>query len=290
MSTLRHGVDLHTHTTYSDGTDTPWQLVAKAADQGVQSLAITDHDTVAALPEALEAGQAHGVAVLSGIELTVQYQHYHDIHMLAYLFDASHEALGVRLRLLQEQRVQRGIEILRRINERLNALGKAPLDSERVLARASGALARPHLAQELIAQGYASTVQDAFRAFLIPCDVPKGALCPEEAFDLIAQAGGVCSLAHPATISTDPPVLEQLLATFQAMGMAGVEVYHHCHSHNQELMDFFCTCARRYGLVVTGGSDYHGRSPAEMLGHIASDTAVPTTVLTDLAAAHAARV
>ena len=287
MSTQRYGVDLHTHTRYSDGTDTPSQLVAKAAEHGVTHLAVTDHDTVAALPEAFTAGKAYGVTVLTGIELSVQYQQYHDIHILGYCFDAEHEEIGARLSRFQEHRVQRGLEILQRVNRRLSALGKAPLDSQRVLARVRGALARPHLAQELIAQGYVNTVQDAFREFLIPCDVPKAAFHPEEAFNLIAQAGGVCSLAHAATISTDAQVLEQLLERFQAMGMVGVEAYHHCH--DQSLIDFFCARAQRYGLVVTGGSDYHGRSPGELLGHIAPDTVVPPTVLNSLFAARARR-
>jgi predicted metal-dependent phosphoesterase TrpH len=221
--------------------------------------------------------------VLTGIELSVQYQQYHDIHILGYCFDSTHGGLDTRLRRFQEHRVQRGMEILQRVNSRLQALGKAPLDSQRVLARARGALARPHLAQELIAQGYVHTVQDAFREFLIPCDVTKAAFHPEEAFNLIAQAGGVCSLAHPVTISTDARILEQLLERFQAMGMVGVEAYHHCH--DQSFIDFFCTRAQRYGLVVTGGSDYHGRAPGELLGHIAPDTMVPPTVLSSLFAA-----
>jgi hypothetical protein len=288
MSALRHGVDLHTHTRYSDGMDTPWQLVAKAVEQGVASLAITDHDSVAAFPEAFTAGQAHDVTILTGVELSVQYQQYHDIHLLGYCFDASHEGLCTRLHLMQERRRQRGMEILQRINDRLRTMGKAPLDRQRVLTRVQGALARPHLAQELMAQGYVHTVQDAFREFLIPCDVPKSALSPEAAFDLIAQAGGVCSLAHPATISTDPQVLDRLLKRFKAMGMVGVEAYHHCH--DQPLIDFLCTRAQRYGLVVTGGSDYHGRAAAELLGHIAPDKVVPHSVLTGLFAARAAHV
>jgi predicted metal-dependent phosphoesterase TrpH len=285
MSTQRYGVDLHTHTRYSDGTDTPSQLVAKAVEHGVTHLAVTDHDTVAALPEALTAAKAYGITVFTGIELSVQYQQYHDIHILGYCFDAAHEEIGARLSLFQEHRVQRGLEILQRVNRRLSALGKAPLDSQRILARVRGALARPHLAQELLAQGYVHTIQDAFREFLIPCDVPKATFHPEEAFNLIAQAGGMCSLAHPATISTDTQVLEQLLERLRAMGMVGVEAYHHCHE--QALIDFLCARAQRYGLVVTGGSDYHGRSPGERLGHIAPDTVVPPIVLSSLLVARA---
>ncbi len=287
MSTALPRVDLHTHTSYSDGVDTPWELVAKAAQHGVRDLAITDHDTTAGLPEAIQAGQAHGVNILSGIELTVQYAQYHDVHMLGYFFDPSHEALCARLQALQAHRVQRGVEILQRINVHLSAQGRVPLDRTRVLDRARGALARPHIAQELIAQGYASTVQHAFQEFLIPYDVPKATLSPEEAFDLMAQAGGVCSLAHPGTVSTDPQTLDHLLATFAAMGMVGVEAYHHCHQ--QECINFLCICAQRHGLVVTGGSDYHGRSPGARLGHITSEKIVPASVLPALFDAHATR-
>ena len=161
-------VDLHTHTTYSDGADTPEQLVAKAADVGVWHLAVTDHDTIEALPEAREAGQRYGVGILSGIELTVQYEDYHDIHLLAYGFDPDHHDLVQRLHDLQARRLDRGLEMLRLINKRLSDSGRPPLDRNRVLARAQGALARPHLAEELLEQGYVQTFQDAFREFLIP--------------------------------------------------------------------------------------------------------------------------
>src|SRR5215510_4139738 len=215
MATWRLRVDLHTHTSYSDGLDSPTQLVAKAAQQGLHSIAITDHDILAALSEARQAGLDCGVEVLVG-----------------------------------------------------------------------GALTRPHLAHALIARGYASNVQNAFETFLIPCNVPKAALGAEEAFNLIAQAGGVCSLAHPGTLSTDPDVLYPLLDAFKAMGLVGLEVYHHCQY--PDALALFQSCATRYGLVATGGSDYHGRPEGAVLGQIAPGYAVPEHVLPDLQRAHAA--
>lgn len=283
---MSYGVDLHMHTCYSDGLDTPTQLVEKAACQGLSSIAITDHDTVAALPEAQQAGQHYGIEVLSGVELTVQYQDYHDIHVLGYLFLPSDEGLQVRLNRIRDHRLQRGLEILSRVNMRLTQRGQAPLDRERVLQRAQGALARPHLAQELIEQGYVSNSEEAFRDFLTPCDVPKANLSPEQAFDLIAQAGGICSLAHPGTISSDAKALENLLSTFKDMGLVGVEVYH--HSHYPASIDFFLTCARRYGLAVTGGSDYHGHQYGAMLGHMAPEQEIPDDVLIELRRFHTA--
>jgi len=287
MSTWHLRADLHMHTCYSDGLDTPAELVAKAAQQGLHSIAVTDHDIVTALPEAQQAGLDCGVEVLVGVELTVQYQQYDDIHLLGYFFDPENAALQARLAVVQQHRVQRGVEMLARINALLGQRGQAPLDSQRVLHSARGALTRPHLAQALVARGYASSIQNAFENFLIPCNVPKSALSPDEALRLIAQAGGVCSLAHPGTISTDPDVVHPLIAAFKAMGMVGLEVYH--HRHYPDAIAFFQDCARRYGLVATGGSDYHGRPEGAVLGQIAPGYAIPDDVLPALQRAHAGR-
>lgn len=287
MPTWRLRVDLHMHTCYSDGADTPAQLVAKAAQQGLHSIAITDHDTLAALPEAQQAGLDCGVEVLVGVELTVQYQQYDDIHLLGYFFDPEHAALQARLALVQQHRVQRGVAMLERINALLGQRGQAPLDSQRVLHSARGTLTRPHLAHALVARGYATSVQNAFEQFLIPCNVPKVALSCDEAVHLIAQAGGVCSLAHPGTLSTDPEVMHPLLATFKAMGLVGLEVYH--HRHYPDAIEFFQSCATRYGLVATGGSDYHGRPEGAVLGYIAPGYAIPAHVLPALRDATPAR-
>ncbi len=286
MPVLSGSIDLHTHTCYSDGTETPTQLVIAAAQQGVRVLAITDHDTLAALPEAWHAGKTHGVEVLPGIELSVQYQAYDDMHILGYLFDPAHQALQARLRVVQQQRLQRGLAILERINARLEQYGLAPLESAQVLQRVRGVLTRPHLATALIAQGYASTVEQAFRDFLIPCHVPIAVLDAAEAFALIAQAGGICSLAHPGTLSSDPQELQRLLADLKALGLTGVEVYHRCHY--PDLLPFLQRCARQLGLILTGGSDYHGPHPGAALGTIAPSYPVPEVVLLALRRAHAA--
>ena len=280
MSAPPDGVDLHTHTRHSDGLDTPAELVAKAARHGVRRLAVTDHDTLAALPEARAAGAARGVEVLTGIELSVQHGDFHDIHLLGYFFDPEDAALNVCLARLKEGRTQRGLEILRRVNRRLSDRGLAPLDSERVRQYASGVLARPHLAQALVDQGYCKGYQEAFRDFLIPCNAPKPLLSLEEGLRLIGDAGGVCSLAHPGILSTDPDVLASLLASAKSLGLAGLEVYH--RAHHPDAISFFEVVARHHHLVATGGSDYHGRPVGPTLGEIAPGYAVPRRVLHDL--------
>lgn len=280
---LYPSVDLHMHTTYSDGLDTPADLVAKASELGVWNLAITDHDTVDGLPEGIEAGQRYGVHVMSGIELTVQFEDYRDIHILGYDFDPADAAFTACIQRMQDARLERGLEILRRVNRMLGEVGKGPIDEQRVLARAQGAVARPHLAQELVEQGCVETFQEAFQDYLVPCDVPKATLSPQDAFRMVAQAGGICSLAHPGTLSSDPAEIERLLTTFGRMGLTGVEAYHHCHQSS--FIDFLCQCARRRDLIVTGGSDYHGRPQGAMLGFLDINKPVPESVWTELTAA-----
>ena len=274
------GVDLHTHTHHSDGLDAPAELVAKAARHGVRRLVVTDHDTLAALPEARAAGATCGVEVLTGIELSVQHGDFNDIHLLGYFFDSEDAALNACLARLREGRTQRGLEILRRVNRRLSDRGLAPLDSERVRQYASGVLTRPHLAQALVDQGYCKGHQEAFRDFLIPCNAPKPLLSLEEGLRLVGNAGGVCSLAHPGTLSDDPNVLDPLLTAAKALGLAGLEVYH--RAHYPDAIPFFGAAAQHHRLVATGGSDYHGRPTGPTLGEIAPGYPVPRMALNDL--------
>ena len=274
------GVDLHAHTNHSDGLDTPAELVVKAARHGVRRLAVTDHDTLTALPEACTAGTACGVEVLTGIELSVQHGDFNDIHLLGYFFDSEDAALNACLVRLKEGRTQRGLKILHHVNRKLSGLGRAPLDGERVRQYASGVLTRPHLAQALVDQGYCKDRQEAFRDFLIPCNAPKPLLSLEEGLRLIANAGGVCSLAHPGVLSNDPNALYPLLADAKSLGLAGLEVYH--RAHYPDTIPFFESAAQRHHLVPTGGSDYHGRPAGPTLGEIAPGYPVPGMVLNDL--------
>ena len=280
MSLPRGSVDLHTHTRHSDGLDTPAELVAKCAQRGVGHLAVTDHDTLAALPEACAAGETLGVNVFTGIELSVQHEDFHDIHLLGYLFDSQDVSLNACLARLQEGRTQRGLEILRRVNARLRELGQPPLAEDCVGQYNAGVLARPHLAQALVDEGCCRDHHEAFRDFLVPCNVPKPSLPLGEGIRLITRAGGVCSLAHPGILSNDPNVLGPLLGAARSLGLAGLEVYHRAQYPND--IPFFEAMARRHGLVATGGSDYHGRPNGPSLGELAPGHPVPSAVLDHL--------
>jgi predicted metal-dependent phosphoesterase TrpH len=244
-------LDLHTHTTASDGRLAPAALVALAGQVGVTTLAITDHDTTDGLAEARAAAGAAGVEIITGIEFGCDMPHG-EVHMLGYLFDATHPALRARLAWLREGRVERG----RAMVAKLNALG-LPIRWERVQAIAgAGSVGRPHVAQALIEAGVVADTNEAFSRYLAwggPAYVPRRRLTPPDVIALIHEAGGVVSLAHPAHI----PDLEAQLAPLAAAGLAGLETYY--GEYDAPTVTWLAGLAARFNLVPTGGSDYHAR-------------------------------
>jgi predicted metal-dependent phosphoesterase TrpH len=246
-----HRIDLHTHTTASDGRLAPAALVALAGQVDVTTLAITDHDTTDGLAEARAAAGAAGVEIITGIEFGCDMPHG-EVHMLGYLFDATHPALRARLAWLREGRVERG----RAMVAKLNALG-LPIRWERVQAIAgAGSVGRPHVAQALIEAGVVADTNEAFSRYLAwggPAYVPRRRLTPPDVIALIREAGGVVSLAHPAHI----PDLEAQLAPLAAAGLAGLETYY--GEYDAPTVTWLAGLAARFNLVPTGGSDYHAR-------------------------------
>jgi predicted metal-dependent phosphoesterase TrpH len=244
-------LDLHTHTNASDGRLAPAALVALAGQVDVTTLAITDHDTTDGLAEARAAAGAAGVEIITGIEFGCDMPHG-EVHMLGYLFDATHPALRARLAWLREGRVERG----RAMVAKLNALG-LPIRWERVQAIAgAGSVGRPHVAQALIEAGVVADTNEAFSRYLAwggPAYVPRRRLTPPDVIALIREAGGVVSLAHPAHI----PDLEAQLAPLAAAGLAGLETYY--GEYDAPTVTWLAGLAARFNLVPTGGSDYHAR-------------------------------
>jgi 3',5'-nucleoside bisphosphate phosphatase len=244
-------LDLHTHTTASDGRLAPAALVALAAQVGVTTLAVTDHDTTDGLAEARAAAGTAGVEIITGIEFGCDMPHG-EVHMLGYLFDAAHPALRARLAWLREGRVERG----RAMVAKLNALG-LPIRWERVREIAgNGSVGRPHVAQALIEAGVVADTNEAFSRYLAwggPAYVPRRRLTPPDVIALIRQAGGVVSLAHPAHI----PDLEAQLAPLAGAGLVGLETYY--GEYDAPTVTWLAGLAARFNLVPTGGSDYHAR-------------------------------
>jgi len=243
-------VDLHSHTTCSDGRTPPRELVRLAKAQGVQVLAVTDHDTVEAIPECLEEGRVQGVRVIPGIEMSSRFEGQ-DVHVLGYGLDYASPRLLKRLGELQEgRRVRVG-----KICEKLKGLGVA-LEPAEVLGEAGGkSVGRKHVARAMLKKGLVRSLDEAFNKYLgqgSPANVPANELTPADAARLILEHGGVPSLAHPGFLE-DPRLAERIL---DESPIRAIEVYHRYRSSTRHLR--YLDLARRRNLNVTGGSDYHG--------------------------------
>jgi predicted metal-dependent phosphoesterase TrpH len=249
------GIDLHTHTRYSDGTFTPEELVALARDRGLEGVAVTDHDTLDGLPEAEAAGARLGVEVVPGVELSTVHEG-RGVHLLCYFVDPGHRGLRAELDRLREDRYRRGERMVARLRE----LGY-PITFERVREIAGGGtIVRPHIALALVEAGVVPSVKDAFTEELIGhggrAYVEKHALDPVAALDLAHAAGGVCVLAHPGTGREADPVPDALVEELAARGLDGLEALHPDHPPDVEAR--YVRMAERLGLVWTGSSDCHG--------------------------------
>ncbi|HSF31034.1 MAG TPA: PHP domain-containing protein [Candidatus Tectomicrobia bacterium] len=256
MATDRWSVDLHSHTLFSDGSLTPTQLVRLAMTNGVRALSITDHDHTGGIDEALRAGATAGVEVIPGIELSASYAEFEDIHILAYYFAWRDPHLRARLETFRLARETRAERILERINAKLAGEGREPIAYRAVKAQVQGAFGRPHIATALIDQGYVPDIHTAFKDYLIPCNVPKYYMPADEAVALIRRARGLSSVAHPRFMTADRVRLRQVILELRGLGLDGVEAYHSDHSAEDRL--YFIRLANQLGMLITGGSDYHG--------------------------------
>ena len=244
------GVDLHTHTTASDGTYAPRDLVIEAASRGVRVLAITDHDSTEGLPEAFEeAERRRPLELLPGIEINCDVEGA-EIHVLGYLMEWQAPWFQ---EFCREQRRERR-ERVHLMAERMAALGM-PFDADEVFALVKeGSAGRPHVAQVMVARGYVKTVREAFDKYLAagrPGHVPRKKLTPEDAVRLIRRAAGVPVFAHPGLADRD-----QLIPGLIAAGLMGIECYYTEHSAQQRAT--YLQICKDQDLVATGGSDFHG--------------------------------
>ncbi len=243
--------DLHTHSTASDGLDSPAALVELASARGISVLALADHDTVSGVAEARAAGLKHRVTVVPALEFSVQARRG-QTHILGYGIDIVEPGLTSVLDTLRMGREERGGRIIERL-ERLDI----HLPADAVTAdRQGGSPGRPHIARALVAAGAAESVADAFDRYLAPgrpAFVPRQVLPAERAIGLIQAAGGVAVLAHPLSVYE----LEQTLPRLVAAGLAGLEAWY--GQYDDEQRESLVTLATSYNLLTTGGSDYHGR-------------------------------
>ncbi|MGW9400473.1 PHP domain-containing protein [Streptomyces sp. NPDC055642] len=263
-------IDLHTHSTASDGTDTPADLVRKAAAAGLDVVALTDHDTTRGHAEALSVLPA-GLTLVTGAELSCRLDGI-GVHMLAYLFDPDDPALLAERELVRDDRVPRAKGMI----AKLNALG-VPVTWEQVARIAGdGSVGRPHVASALVELGVVPTVSDAFtqewladggRAYM-----EKHETDPFEALRLVKDAGGVAVFAHPAASKRGRTVPESAIAALAEAGLDGIEVDH--MDHEPDTRARLRGLAKELGLLVTGSSDYHGSRKTCVLGEFTTDPEV----------------
>jgi predicted metal-dependent phosphoesterase TrpH len=256
-------VDLHLHTTASDGQYAPSALVSLARQHGLEVIAVTDHDTTDGVIEAQEAASRMGSPlVIPGIELSAE-DTAGDVHVLGYHIDLKVLAFQERIAYFRDERYSRG----QRIIERLAGLGM-PLDWNRVLAIADGgSIGRPHVARAMVEARYVESVREAFDRFLYnggPAYVARPRLSPEEAVELIHSAAGVAVLAHPALLPDYAAILQRLIL----VGLDGVEVVHPANPENLRLN--LRALAQQHTLIMTGGTDFHGLDVKEgvLLGSV----------------------
>lgn len=259
-------VDLHLHSTCSDGVYPPEEVVRFAVEAGLSAMALADHDSISGVEAACRAGEKHGIEVLTGVELSVVWNQWQDIHLLGYGFDPRHEGLCEALEDFRSYRETRNEKIVDNINRRLEQEMKEPIEFARVAELADGALGRPHIARALMEKGYVRDMEEAFRCYLRTCNVQKWAFPAKQAIDLIHAAGGLAVLAHPPFITPRRSRLERLIRAFTEMGMDGIEVYN--GGAGDDVLPWYLATARSNGLIVTGGSDYHGiEGNSEQLGY-----------------------
>lgn len=273
-------IDLHTHSTASDGTMTPAELVDAAKNAGLKAVALTDHDTVAGLDEARERAAQTAMEFIPGCELTVKLEK-RTVDILGYWIPEQPEQLVKALGFLNEERRKRNEYIV----ERLQKLGIG-ITYDDVLAHADGTVGRPHIARALLEAGAVSSITEAFGRFLGTSGaayVAKQVFSPEEALELLTQVKATPVLAHPGIYKFDLSTLHRLLIRLKEHGLAGLEVLYSEHSANQ-VYDY-SRLADKLDLVITGGSDFHGTvKPNIHLGTGKDNLDIPYSVLEGLKA------
>lgn len=249
-------IDLHIHTTFSDGLLSPEKVVEIAKDRELVAIAIADHDTVAGFEQAKKKGNEIGIEVIPAVELSASYEG-EDFHILGYLIEYDNPEFSKKIELFRNERLQRGEKMV----DKLNELGvNITMDTVKSIA-GRGSVGRPHLADALVKEEFVRTYDEAFARYLgyhAPAYVPKKYLTPIEAIELIHLVRGIAVLAHPGTSKSD-----YVIPDFIQMGIDGLEAYH--SQYSKGIVEHYINLSKKFGLIYTGGSDCHGRGYNKIL-------------------------
>ena len=275
-------IDLHTHSIYSDGTNTPAELVAMAEQRGLKALALTDHDTVGGIKHLLAAAKDSPVEAVPGIELSAECDHG-TMHILGYFIDHTCEIMLKKIKKVREGREERNIGILKKLNK----LGHVLLWSDVEKYAGKDVVGRPHFAAALVERGYVKSKKAAFDRLLAkgrPGYVNRYHYTATECIELIRAAGGIAVLAHPATICLPDKKLHALVREMKDVGMGGIETFY--AENRPENIRKFSEWAAEMDLVCTGGTDFHGENTPDLkIGTGFGQLHVPDEVLVNLRAA-----
>lgn len=269
-------LDLHLHTTHSDGSCTPTEVVGLAHQANVTALAITDHDITSGISEAIAVGEQYGIEIIPGVEIS-SIMGNSELHILGYFLDWENSLLNERFKSLRDSRHRRNPQIV----DRLQNLGiDITYDEVRALA-GSDSVGRPHIARALMDKGVVTSAKEAFDRFLgdgKPAYVPRELPSPTEAIQWIKAARGLAVLAHPTWVKLTDQTLAELILQLKANGLDGVEVYYSTHAARQTRE--YLRLAQQLGLLVTGGSDFHGLTKPDIeVGIGKGSLHIPTTLL-----------
>ncbi len=275
-------IDLHVHSIYSDGTNSPAELVALAEERGLTALALTDHDSVGGIVPLLEAAETSAVEAVPGIELSAECARG-TMHILGYFVDPACNELLKKIETVRVGRATRNMEILKKLNK----LGYVLMWSDVEKHAGMDVVGRPHFAEALVERGHVKSRKAAFDLLLAkgrPAYVERYRYSARECIELIRQAGGISVLAHPATIHMPDDQLKGLVKGLAECGLGGIEAYY--AEHHPENIERFSGWAKEFGLVCTGGTDFHGANTPDLkLGTGFGQLRVPDEALVQLKAA-----
>ena len=253
-------IDLHMHTTHSDGSFLPRDLIRHAREKKLRCISVTDHDTMSSYDECADEAKKLGIELIPGIEISAQFEPG-TLHILGYFLDPNQPELQSSLKNIQQARLERNPQIIKKLNE----LG-IPITLEEVKAESGGKqVGRPHFACVLLKKGAVNSMQEAFDKYLgkgKPAYIDKRRLSSRESIQKIRKAGGIAVIAHPKQMKLDDPSMEKEFERLAAEGLGGIEAFNSCQNRNEA--ELYKRVAKRFKLFVTGGSDFHGANKPDV--------------------------